>query len=308
MVHDSISPNTAAFVPDSASFFKGFVQMQDEVGSGHVRILPKGTIADFPLQRSVILQAQTNDSNMLCKSIFVPHQLQIAKKDPTLLPVNDPGWILGLLILCLLLLTFVKISFPRRLTQVFKAFVGPRNLNVLIKEGNILTERITPPLIVIQFITYTLFFYELVVNTHGRPALLRDQYLLFALLFGGVSLFYGIRFLIVRTTGWIFGTSEHSKTYMVNSLIINEVWGMGLLPLCILMFYVKVFAANYVLALAGGLFLLQFLFLLVRSFMIGLSVTKFSWLYLILYLCTVEILPLFLLGKLASDFLLDRIV
>jgi hypothetical protein len=43
---------------------------------------------------------------------------------------------------------------------------------------------------------------------------------------------------------------------------------------------------------------------LLRGFLIGISITKFSWLFLFVYLCTLEILPLVVFLKVVLKYYL----
>jgi hypothetical protein len=52
------------------------------------------------------------------------------------------------------------------------------------------------------------------------------------------------------------------------------------------------------------IFALCFIFRLVRGFLIGISMTKFSWLFLFVYLCSLEILPLVILMKVVLTYFL----
>ena len=297
MLPDSISVNPHLLPDETPSFFKTFVGGQDDlyfVGKG-------GKPPQAETSHTPILQVKMSDGSMTRPSIFVPHQLKPAHKEQVILVGSDPAWILGLFLLGLLLAVIVKTSFPRRLTQIFNAFISPRNLNVLIKEGNLLTERITPPLLLLQLISYALFFYQLVVSTSRPPDFLATDYLLYLFILGITTLVYFFRVFLIRVIGWIFGTNEQSRVYLVNTMVFNEVWGLVLLPICVMIFYSRADVSWVLLMIATGLFVAMMIYMFVRNFMIGLTVTKFSWVYLFLYLCTVEILPLAILGKIATD-------
>jgi hypothetical protein len=125
--------------------------------------------------------------------------------------------------------------------------------------------------------------------------------LLYLLLLGVVAGVYGLRIIMVRILGWVFITPEQSRSYLTNAFVIQAAWAMGLIPLCVLMLYSPPFISYYALWVTAGFFVLVLFYVIIRSLMIGLGITKFSWLYLFLYLCTVEILPLIILGKIANE-------
>ncbi len=300
MVNDSISVNPLTGLQESSSFFKTFVEVQDELYA-----LPSSTLVLSQRGSSIpdsayVVQKKIADSQMVV-SVFHPHSLKQAGQDEAPLKPGHPGWIPGILILCMLLLSFVKISFPRRLNQLFRAFVSPRGLSLLMKEGNILTERVTPPLTFLSFLIFALFFYRW-ISLYAPPGLsFTGEMLLYLILFAVVAGVYALRIIMVRIIGWVFVTPEQSRTYLTNVFVIQAAWSIGLIPLCILMVYSPPYIAHYALWAAAALFLLVLFYILIRSLIIGLGVIKFSWLYLFLYLCTVEILPLIVLGKIANE-------
>lgn len=298
------SENPHVFSTDTASFFRGFVAGQDEVSA---QWNPANTGSDgsvFWLFKPIqTIQVQVSDSNLRCTSVFAGHQMSPKTQGP--IPRGDlhQDWIFGVLLLCTALLLFTKLLYERRLGQIFTAFFRPRHLAPLVREGNLLSERITPPLILLHMLSFSLFFYQLIYAEIGLPPVFGTDYLFFFLITGAYALFFGFRLLLISVLGWIFASKEYAQTYTVNSIVIDEVWGMLLIPVCLMVYYAPPPAGNYTVMIGSVLFALLLLFKFIRNFMVGLTNPNFSWVYLFLYLCTVEILPVLFLGKLANDWL-----
>jgi hypothetical protein len=299
-----VSDNPSIYSTDTATFFRGFVAGQDEVSKHWGPDGKEKKSGIFWIQAPPdLIQVQVSDSNLRCKSVFSGHALQPKTNAPLKLDVAQPDWIFGLLLICTALLLFAKLSYDRRMGQIFGAFLRQRQLLLLIREGNILSERITPPLIILHMLSFSLFFFLLIDAELGRPDFLQNEYLLFLLILGCYAFFFGLRLFIIFTLGWIFASKETTQTYIVNSLIIDEVCGMFLIPVCLMVFYAPHPAGHYTMLTAAVLFAVLLLYKLTRNFMVGISNPNFSWLYLFLYLCTVEILPVLFLGKMASAWL-----
>jgi hypothetical protein len=312
---DAVKPGPGSFtsghgpVSDpGSSFFKQFVQQQDESLRNFSASDTAALIRQKKGSEQRVSPVHSFDRSLLCSSVFKPHQLPLIHKSPAERTNYDAGWTLGLVVVCMIIMASVRTYFYRRLSLVLKAFLTPRQLSFLMRERNLLTDSMTPPLMMIQFLTYSLFFYQMISVTRGLPSVPGGGPVFFLLILAGVATFYGLRFLVIRITGWVFNVQEQSKTYIVNSLVINQVWGLALLPLCVIAMYISPGAGYHVLMFTATVFVLIFLYLLVRSFMVGLSVINFSRVYLILYLCTVEILPLFILGKFATGTLFQSVL
>jgi hypothetical protein len=302
MPQDSVSYNTKLTPPDTISFFKGFVMAQDEV-PGKLQYHQHG-ISPVQLLKNEggrIIQSQVENNSQFRISIFTPHQLHIKDRDALPKAELHNEWIFGVIVICLLLSAFVRILHFNRLNQIFKAFLKPNFINQLMRDGNIINERITPPLILLQFLSFSLFIYQAINLLIGIPALPFADYFVFILVFAVVSGFYGLKIFLVKTIGWVFQTKEQANMYVINSMVINEICGIVLLPFSLMMYYTVPGIALIMAWTAVFLFIISFIYILVRGFMIGMTVRNFSGLFLILYLCTVEFLPVLILGRLATD-------
>jgi hypothetical protein len=303
MVHDSISGNPNMLPPDSASFFKGYILLQDEVRiKFEQQAHGVGYVKEQKSESNRLVQAKLNDSGRYCTSVFIPHNLTPTLKGPIEKPVIQTDWVFGFLVLCLIILVSIRAFFYRRFIQVFKAFLTQRYLNQLMREGNILSERITPPMVIIQMISISLFLFQTIKLSVGLPQIGYNDIILFLVLLVATAAFYGFRLLLMRIIGWIFNTREQSQAYVVNTMIFNEVCGITLIPFSFLIYYLPPHLAYILSLITLGIFGAIIIYKFIRGFIIGLSVTNFSWLYLFLYLCTVEILPVLVLGKLTISY------
>jgi len=106
------------------------------------------------------------------------------------------------------------------------------------------------------------------------------------------------RLIYVKISGFIFQTNEMSRQQ--NKLYNSLEKTMGIITLPLLFFYLYADGSIFLI-----ISLLVFvLFVIVRwvfTMAIGLRITKFSWFHIILYLCTLEIVPFLLLIKLLEN-------
>jgi hypothetical protein len=98
--------------------------------------------------------------------------------------------------------------------------------------------------------------------------------------------------------GWTFRNFEVTSQYLMSSMAYNFIIGIAVLPFLVVNTYTH---SDIVLYISLGMTAILYLVRLVRGIVIGLGDTKFSIFYLFFYLCTVEILPILAIIKVAKD-------
>jgi hypothetical protein len=103
--------------------------------------------------------------------------------------------------------------------------------------------------------------------------------------------------MTIKFTGLVFRTKQDTSELILTNLIFNGATGMVIFPFVVAGFY----SANLLLIKMAGVILVAGMTLrFFRSLQIGLSAQTFSVIYLFLYLCTLEILPLLIIYRLIS--------
>ena len=121
----------------------------------------------------------------------------------------------------------------------------------------------------------------------------------FSLLFVIVVAYLGLKWVLIRFIGYVFGLKEVVRAFLTDYFVIVALLGLLLLPLVFAMIYmpaVSDFVWYGVLSILGLLVLIILFIKLLQIFYTGIS----SLFYIFLYLCTSEILPLFVAVKIAQ--------
>ena len=234
------------------------------------------------------------------RSFFTGHLLKAGKIQHHSVNLYQPDWILALLIVCFILQAWVQFVYRKRFRQLVLAPFSKRFLNQLVRDGNLFNERLSLALGIIYFISIALMIYEvndLLLDGQIPPPLKDFSFYLVILL--SLFLYWVIKVTGIRLLGMVFKTENTTGMYLLNVLVINIITGMVLIPLLVLVIYMK---SVFFLHITLIIIILSLLFLFVRGFLIGLSLTKFSYLFLFVYLCTLEILPLIILIKISLIF------
>ncbi|GAB1403576.1 hypothetical protein MASR1M74_07540 [Lentimicrobium sp.] len=201
------------------------------------------------------------------------------------------------LIIILVLLAWSRHFYQRRLKQIVRAFYAPYFVNQLMRDGNLVRERITAGLGMIYVIATATLAFGLIIIEPPFKLLYGDGLWFYLILVAGITLFWLLKVIFIGFTGKLFGTSNFASEFIITIVIFNLVAG--------LFSFVLIFAWIYtgemlLLYITLGLFILIYSYRFLRLFMVGMKVQSFSVVYLFLYLCTLEILPVLILAKLLN--------
>ena len=103
-----------------------------------------------------------------------------------------------------------------------------------------------------------------------------------------------VKVALVQLLGMVFKTRETTYNYLLNMLIFALLSAPVMMVVLVFILYLKLPVLLYICLV---IFILLFIFRFVRGFFIGIALTKFSYLFLFVYLCSLEILPLLVIAK-----------
>jgi len=106
------------------------------------------------------------------------------------------------------------------------------------------------------------------------------------------------RILIIWGAAFVFQTQKLMKVQVATNRNIQFLTGVLLVPVILLMLYID---GNFITYTAIAAIVLLQLFRLIKIVIIGKSSTIFSALHIILYLCTLEIVPVLVLMRLIGN-------
>jgi len=168
----------------------------------------------------------------------------------------------------------------------------------MIRDGFLFSTGIIFPMSIVVLFTYTVFIYQLISFSNPDPMLSSvTPVRLFFLLFGGILVLLSAKTLLVKGAGILFKTGELTDEYLTNSYVFHIITTIILLP--VLMF--SVFDTSAILTyLSIFLAALLFIYRILRGILISMEMRKYSLYQNLLYLCTLEFLPVFIIVKTIS--------
>jgi len=227
-------------------------------------------------------------------SLFRDHQLKPTGPGIDHLRNAHPDWVLGVLMACIILIAWTRVFYHKRLQQVLRAPFSRRFINQLVRDGNLFRERISVALGIVYILAFALMLYEINELRVGITFRGISPVTLYLLIILGIVAGSTVKVTLVQLLGVIFKTRETTYNYLLNFLIFALLNGPVLLVTMILVVYLR---SEMILYAGMAVFLFLFIFRFIRGFFIGLALTKFSYLFLFVYLCSLEILPFLVLLK-----------
>jgi hypothetical protein len=212
------------------------------------------------------------------------------------IPANHtPFWIPLILVLGFAMIAWVRLFFWRRLQMIFKAVFARNFANQLIREGNLFNERPGLILYIVYLMVMAMLAYQSLVLFNVELSF--PGWITYLLLVGFFTALWFFKLTLVNALSILFNTRDHSRILLANMYLYNLFTGIILLPLVSIMSFAQPLIAFYIsLAFIGFIYSLR----LFRLAMTGIGIIKFSVFHLILYLCTLEILPLIVLAKILT--------
>ncbi|MCX6281044.1 MAG: DUF4271 domain-containing protein [Bacteroidetes bacterium] len=248
----------------------------------------------YSTDTTLTLQSISRPCLQYSNSVFSKHQLHAISNRNIEHQHYPSDWIILSFIACFILAAWSHFFYFKRLRQIFHAPLSQRFLNILTKEGLLFKERITIALSIIYIVTFS-FLLSLLLKLLFPDILSRfPHYQVFLACAAGNIVFWSLKISAIRVLGLVFQTMPVTQDYVQNILSFSFITGLLLLPFLILTVFLQSEILLYITLIMTGLL---YLFRVMRGFFIGISLKKFSYLFLFVYLCSLEILPLLVILK-----------
>ncbi len=218
---------------------------------------------------------------------------------PTPLIPYQPDWVFWVFLMIFLILAWTQISNAQRFRTVLSATFTTRHLHQIVREGNLFNERISIALSLIYVSTVAMVIYYAIQLIFHQTTSSIPQFQLYLLLTLAVTGFWAFKILIMNLLSVIFKTDSINNEYKLNILVTIAFLGVLLVPVLVFAVYMR---SSWLIYFAIGLIGCFSLFRVIKGFFIGISLTGFSYFFLFVYLCTLEILPLLVAAKLILDY------
>lgn len=228
-------------------------------------------------------------------SLFTGHSLKATHNTPIFNPYTTSYWPGILLFIIFSIYVLIRISEPKKIIRIFTSVFSLQESKQLFREEFKLTKRMSI-LLGLAFILVMAFLAQITNQYFGlilQEQTQLNQYLFFT---GVISLIYIVKFAVNSVLAFISSNSDLGKEYLFNVFVFSQTIGIILFPVVICLQFTKYPTEWFLypaLIICAGFYALR----MFRGFIISVSEQNVGILYIFLYLCALEILPLLVLIK-----------
>lgn len=204
-------------------------------------------------------------------------------------------WMLAVFFVTLLSIAYVRIAYQRRLQRLFSSLLRIQILRQVMREELVFSHRASVFLF-FNFVLLAALIIYMALKFYGATLPAGEGLQSYGILAGAVAGVYFGKLLLNRFIRRLLSDAGLIREYLFEVFLVNKVAGLFAIPLALAMAFLNIgnVAPLFIAALFLGLAMLVY-----RMFQ-GLLMSAtypVSPVYIILYLCTLELLPFFVLVK-----------
>ena len=210
--------------------------------------------------------------------------------------ISTQNWITLLLVGCLLLLATAKFFYNQQFIDVIRLSGADRFLNTRAR-GSYFFQPVPLALLIIQFVAASYILYLVFCLWMGINS--SSNLLIYSYILLGYSVFEIIKIALERFIGYLLDIYKKMQPYFYKKITIKNWIGLFLLGSCFFATYAVDTSLTVLYVLIG----LATLFYVVYNFWLLSSYSELALrypLYFILYFCTLEIAPYYILYAYAT--------
>lgn len=209
---------------------------------------------------------------------------------------SNPDWLVGVLLLAFLLFATVRLIFNKYLGQLVHSTVNYSTFTRLFRERYFNLMHASFRLDLVFNLMLALFIYQF-LSIHKINLGFSKSYSVYLACLAIVAGYFTAKRMVYYIIGILTESKPEVLEYLFGITVFNRVLGLFLLPVSAVIAFVPLAIAGPLLYIGLLIVLIFYLLSLVRGIKIFLK-KQFSISYLILYLCTLEFLPLLLIYNL----------
>ncbi len=206
---------------------------------------------------------------------------------------NNPDWLVGVLVLAFFLFATVRLIFNKYLSQLAQSTINYSTFTRVFRERYFNLLHASFRLDLIFAMIGSLFGYQF-ISTYKINFGITNSFYVYLICLGMVVGYFTVKKVVYYLIGALTESKFEVREYLFSITVFNRVLGMFLLPVTAVIAFVPLYQPEPVIFAGLGIVIIFYLLSLIRGGKIFLK-KHFSIFYLILYLCTLEFLPLLLI-------------
>lgn len=232
----------------------------------------------------------------------LPVLLGMEKTEKTKFPFTEnlnlemnPDWLFYFSIGMIVVLAYIKLIYAKFMISIFSASVNYQVSLRLFKDANSVQKRISLVFFLFYFLNLSVYLFLIFDYFDYSPADLQD-FRLISGIFGFLVALVIWRYMISHLVAIVFNRKKLFAEALFQNFLFNRLSGLIVLPFILIISYTKGIYADISIYLSLGILGLVNILRLVRGVKFIFK-NLISYFYLILYLCSLEILPFLVVIK-----------
>ena len=214
--------------------------------------------------------------------------------------MNDTtnNWMFWILLFSFLLFSWLRLLYKKQFSFMFRSAVSYNFALKSIRQNKEFSDRFSSILTFIFSLNIALFAFQIItheylIEQNGLDSTIYTLAITVAVLF-----VYGVKDMFFKILGAVFQNIDIAVEYMQNVHLYNRIIGVLLFPIIISLAFVDTdfISHNVLITMGFSLVLGVYALRIFRGFQISRS-SNVSILYMFLYFCTLELLPIALVIK-----------
>lgn len=206
---------------------------------------------------------------------------------------SNPDWLVGIVVVAFFLFATVRLIFNKYLNQLAQATINYSAFSRVLRERYFNLLHASFRLDLIFTLIMSLFGYQF-ISVYKVNFGISNSFYVYLVCTGMVLGYFTAKKLIYTIIGILTESREEVREYLFSITVFNRILGLFLLPVTAAIAFVPLYQPEILLFTGLGIVAIFYLLSLIRGGKIFLK-KHFSISYLILYLCTLEFLPLLLI-------------
>lgn len=245
-----------------------------------------------------------SDSDLIVKNDSLTFTEKPAKEEffeSESIKQNAKDWLLGILLLSFFFFTGIRFFSGKAITNFFRAAASYQLSIKIFSDSTLFLQRISFLLNILFILNAGIFVYYLATDIPVLRINYKD-FQIFLIGLGFTFILYTGKFIVVKFIGFSLNLMAETNEYLKNIFLFNKIFGLIVFPLLVAHPFIDI-KYRFIFIYAGiFIFVLLFILRIFRGIVISVK-NKFSIFYIILYLCTLEILPVLIFYKLYNSYI-----
>lgn len=203
-----------------------------------------------------------------------------------------PNWLTVIVVLLIGLIAYVRSYHNKRFSILIKGLVNRKVSQQVIRYEKVYFHPVNVLLSIVFLISTCIFFTLAYQHTYSPKV---NVLYLSSIIFVGIIVIAIVKIVLYNFSSWLLSISDIMQDYVFQSSLFNKLYGIINSGLIILLLFSPFNTQLIILSSIAILFVFM-LMQLIRGLLIGIQ-NAIPLHLIILYLCTLEILPWLIIGK-----------